>query len=136
MTTNQNSTKGMNIALWISQVLLGAMFIMTGSMKLFQSVEELSKMLPWVNSVPLGLIKFIGVSELLGGLGLIIPSAFRFKPVLTIWAAIGISLIMVLASAFHISRGENSVIGMNFVLLAIAIFIVWGRTKKVPIYGR
>jgi hypothetical protein len=45
----------------------------------------------------------------------------------------GTSLIQVLAALFHISRGESSVIGMNLVLLLLAVFIAWGRTKKVPI---
>lgn len=123
----------MNIALWIVQSLLAAMFLMAGANKLFQSTEELSKMLPWVTSVPAGLVKFIGISELLGGLGLLLPSLLRIKPILTPYAAIGLSLVMLFASIFHISRGENSVIGMNFVLMALAIFVAWGRTKKAPI---
>lgn len=131
--SNSNSSKKMNIALWIVQSLLAAMFLMAGANKLFQSTEELAKMLPWVTSVPIGLVKFIGISELLGGLGLLLPSFLRIKPILTPFAAIGLSLVMLFASIFHISRGEYSVIGMNFVLMALAIFVAWGRTKKAPI---
>lgn len=131
--SNSNSSKKMNIALWIVQSLLAAMFLMAGANKLFQSTEELAKMLPWVTSVPTGLVRFIGISELLGGLGLLLPSLLRIKPILTPYAAIGLSLVMLFASIFHISRGEYSVIGMNFVLMALAIFVAWGRTKKAPI---
>lgn len=131
--TNSNSSKKMNIALWIVQSLLAAMFLMAGANKLFQSVEELVKMLPWVTSVPSGLVRFIGISELLGGIGLLLPSILRIKPILTSYAAIGLALVMLFASIFHISRGEYSVIGMNFVLMALALFVSWGRMKKAPI---
>lgn len=132
MTTSKSSKK-MNIALWIVQSLLAAMFLMAGANKLFQSAEELVKMLPWVTSVPSGLVKFIGISELLGGIGLLLPSILRIKPILTSYAAIGLALVMLFASIFHISRGEYSVIGMNFVLTALALVVAWGRMKKAPI---
>ncbi|GAK95243.1 putative integral membrane protein [Nonlabens ulvanivorans] len=132
--TNQKSNKAINIALWIAQGLLAVMFIMAGIMKVTQSIEALAESLPWVTSTPLGLVRFIGISELLGGLGLLIPSIFRFKPFLTVWAALGLALIMVLAAGFHASRGEFTNIGMNVVLIGIALFIVWGgRNKKAPI---
>lgn len=131
--TNQKSNKAINIALWIAQGLLAVMFIMAGIMKATQPIEALAESLPWVKSTPLGLVRFIGISELLGGLGLLIPSIFRFKPFLTVWAALGLALIMVLAAGFHASRGEFPNIGMNVVLIGIALFIVWGRNKKAPI---
>lgn len=131
--SNSNSSKRMNIALWIVQSLLAAMFLMAGANKLFQSTEELVKMLPWVTSVPSGLVKLIGLSELLGGIGLLLPSILRIKPILSSYAAIGLALVMLFASVFHISRGEYSVIGMNFFLMALAVFAAWGRMKKAPI---
>lgn len=130
---NQKSSKALNVALWVSQGLLAAMFIMAGTNKCFQTIDELSKMLPWATQVPEGLVRFIGISELLGGLGLLLPSILRIKPILTPIAAIGLVTIMVFASIFHISRGETSVIGINFVIMAIALFVAWGRIKKVPI---
>jgi putative oxidoreductase len=129
----KSTSKGLNIGLWVAQGLLAAMFLMAGGNKTFQSIEELSKMLPWVTQVPLGLVRFIGTSELLGGIGLLLPSILRIKPNLTPLAAIGLATVMLLASFFHFSRGETSVIGMNVVLMAIALFIAWGRTKKAPI---
>jgi len=135
-TTEQTPSKGLNITLWVAQGLLAAMFLMAGANKFFQSIEELAKMLPWVTDMPMGLVKFIGISELLGGLGLLLPSILRIKPTLTPLAALGLSIVMLLASIFHISRGEFSAIGMNIVLLAIALFIAWGRTKKVPIHAK
>lgn len=134
--TDQKSNKGLNIALWIGQGLLAAMFIMAGLPKVTQPMEVLAESLPWISSSPAGLIRFIGISELLGGLGLLIPSIFRFKPFLTVWAAIGLAVVMVLASGFHASRGEFSSIGMNLVLMGIALFIAWGRSKKAPIAAK
>lgn len=134
--TNQKSNKAINIALWIAQGLLAVMFIMAGIMKATQPIEALAESLPWVTSTPLGLVRFIGISELLGGLGLLIPSIFRFKPFFTVWAALGLALIMVLAAGFHASRGEFPNIGMNVVLIGIALFIVWGRSKKAPILSK
>lgn len=130
---NQNPSKAFNISLWVVQGLLAAMFLMAGANKLFQSIPELSKMLPWVTEVPEALVRFIGVSELLGGLGLLLPSILRTKPILTPLAAIGLAVVMLLAAFFHISEGETSVIGMNFVFMGLALFVAWGRSKKVPI---
>lgn len=133
MESNSKQSKGLNIALWIVQSLLAVMFLMAGSSKLFQPIAELSKMLPWVTSVSEGLVRFIGGSELLGGLGLLLPSILRIKPNLTPLAALGLAVVMVLAAIFHINRGEYSAIGMNALLIALALFIAWGRTKKAPI---
>lgn len=134
--TNQKSNKAINIALWIAQGLLAVMFIMAGIMKTTQPIEALAESLPWVTSTPLGLVRFIGISELLGGLGLLIPSIFRFKPFLTVWAALGLALVMVLAGGFHASRGEFPNIGMNVMLIGLALFIAWGRSKKALIIAK
>lgn len=134
--TNQKNNKVINIALWVLQVLLGTMFIMAGAMKSFQSVEALTEALPWVADTSLGLVRFIGVSELLGGIGLLLPSILRIKPFLTVWAAIGLALIMFLAAIFHGVRGEFSAIGMNAVMIGLAIFIAWGRSKKAVIASK
>ncbi|MFK7906266.1 MAG: DoxX family protein [Chitinophagales bacterium] len=134
--TNQTNNKAINIALWVAQVLLGAMFLMAGAMKASQPVEALAASLPWVTSSPIELVRFIGISELLGGLGLLLPSILRIKPFLTVWAAYGLALVMLLAALFHGSRGEFSAIGVNVVLIAIFGFIAWGRSKKAPIAAK
>lgn len=134
--TNQKSNRVINIVLWIAQGLLAVMFMMAGIMKASQPIDALAESLPWVTSTPLALVRFIGISELLGGIGLLIPSFFRFKPFLTVWAALGLALVMVFAAVFHATRGEFPGIGMNLVLLGIALFIAWGRSKKAPILAK
>lgn len=131
-----NNNKKLNVVLWISQIILALMFLMAGVMKSTQPIEELGKNLPWVNEVPLELVRFIGISELLGGIGLIIPSVIRFKPQLTPLAAFGLFIIMVLAFVYHLLNGENSALIFNTILGAIALFIAWGRFKKAPITAK
>ena len=133
MKTQQKQSKAWNITLWILQILLAAMFLMAGFMKLSQPIDELSKSLPWAAQVPEGLVRFIGAAEVLGALGLILPALLRIKPILTPIAALGIATVMLFAIFFHGSRGENSAIGMNVVLILIAALIAWGRFKKAPI---
>jgi uncharacterized membrane protein YphA (DoxX/SURF4 family) len=133
MKQQQQRSKALHITLWIAQVILAAMFLMSGFMKLSQPIDQLSKMLPWVAQVSEGLVRFIGVAEILGAFGLILPSLLRIQPRLTPIAALGLALVMLFAAVFHISRGETPAIGMNFVLIAIAAFVAWGRFKKAPI---
>jgi putative oxidoreductase len=126
-------SKALNISLWVAQGLLAAMFLMAGAMKSTQPIEQLATSLPWVKEVPTGLVRFIGIGEFLGAVGLILPSLLRIQPKLTTYAAIGIATIMLFALVFHVSKGETSLIGMNIVIGLIAAFVAWGRTKKVPI---
>lgn len=135
ITASSKNPRGMNIALWILQFILAAMFIMAGVMKSFMPIEQLVTQLPWVKDTGF-LVRIVGVSELLGALGLLLPSLLRIKPMLTPIAACGLALIMILALIFHIIRGEIEVIGINIALAGIATCIAWGRFKKIPIKSR
>lgn len=136
MDNHKKSSKGLNIALWAAQAIIALMFIMPGFMKMFQPIQSLSEMLPWAGEVPAGVVRGLGLLDLLGGVGIILPSLLRFKPELTIWAAYGTILLMVSAIIFHLSRGEASVIGFNVFLIMLLAFIAWGRKSKAPIYAK
>jgi uncharacterized membrane protein YphA (DoxX/SURF4 family) len=136
LADQKSPSKGLHIALWIAQVLLAGMFIMSGFMKVSQPIDQLSQMLPWASQVPQALVRFIGISELLGGIGLILPAMLGIKPHLTAWAALGLLAVMLFATIFHATRGEFSAIGMNLILALIALFIARGRFKKAPITAR
>ena len=136
MKQQTDRPKALHITLWIAQVVLGGMFIMAGLMKSTQPIVDLSKSVPWTANVPLGLVRIIGVSELLGGIGLILPSLLRIKPILTPIAAVGILLIMVFALVYHVVNEETNVIGINIAFGLVAAFIAWGRLKKAPIYSK
>jgi len=117
----------MNIALWIVQILLAAMFGMAGVMKTFQT-SKAKEQLPWAKNRSDGFVRFVGISELLGALGLILPLAIGILPWLTVLAAIGLTLIQLLAIfTEHLPKKEYNVIPVNIVLVALAIFIVIGR---------
>jgi putative oxidoreductase len=126
----------LHVALWIAQVTLALAFAMAGVMKTTQPISELAKQMVWPGALPPALVRFIGASELAGALGLVLPAATRVKPFLTPLAASGILTIMLLAMAFHLSRGEGAVLPMNLGFAALAAFVAWGRFKKSPIQSR
>jgi len=131
------TSKGWNIGLWVAQALLAAMFLMAGATKLMSgSVELVAMGMGWAENAPLLLIKFIGLAEVAGGLGLILPAATRIMPHLTKLAATGLCVIMVLAAGVHIVRGEFEVVPVNVILFALAALVIWGRTNKAPIEPR
>jgi uncharacterized membrane protein YphA (DoxX/SURF4 family) len=133
-TTNQS--KALNVILWIAQVILAGMFIMAGFMKTTMPIEQLSASLPWTKDVPVWVVRFIGTSEFLGALGLILPSLLRIKSILTPVAAMGIIAIMVMAAIFHVTRTEFSGVVFTVILASVAAFIGWGRWKKAPIQSK
>lgn len=120
----------MNIALWIVQILLALAFGLFGFSKVSQPMEGLVGMMPWVTTVPALLVRFIGTAELAGALGLILPGLTKIQPKLTAWAGVGLAVVMLLAAAFHATRGEFGNIGFNVILGALAVFVAWGRWVK------
>ena len=117
----------MNIALWIAQGLLAAMYLMAGTMKTFQTARA-KEMLPWAKNRSDGFVRFVGTSELLGALGLILPLVTGILPWLTPIAALGLSLIQMLAIfSEHLPKKEFNVIPVNVVLLGLSIFVVVGH---------
>jgi putative oxidoreductase len=128
--------RGLNIALWIVQALLGLAFASGGYVKLMQPIPELTERFVWPGALWPGMVRFIGAAESAGGLGLILPALTRTMPVLTPLAAIGIALIMLFAMIFHVIRGEFSALGINLVLLVLALFVAWGRLAASPIVPR
>jgi hypothetical protein len=123
----------MNVVLWIVQGLLAVAYVLAGSTKAFQPMEQLGKRMKWVSSVPAGLVRFIGIAEVLGAIGLIIPIVFNVAPGLSIAAAGGLVLVQVFAIVFHLSRGEGRMLPTNVVLLLLAVLVLVGRVAIVPI---
>ena len=122
----------MNIALWIVQLFLAAVFVGQGAIK-FSPPANLPPMLHWVldlhNSSP-GLSAFIGVSELLGAVGLILPGLIKWQPRLTPLAAFGLASAMSLAAVYHLQRGEIANIGINAILCVLTLFVMCGRARR------
>ena len=117
----------MNIALWIVQILLAVMYGMSGAMKTFQTAKAKGQF-PWAKNRSDGFVRFVGTSELLGALGLILPLVTGILPWLTVFAAIGLTLIQLLAIfTEHLPKKEYNVIPVNLVLLALSVLVVIGR---------
>ena len=137
ISTNQNQPAGkaMKVGLWVAQALLALIFLMAGFTKAFTPVEELTKMMTWVASFP-NLPPYIGTVEILGALGVVLPSAVRIQPRLAVFAAGGLLLIQVLAAALHLYLGELNMIPINLTLGALAAFVLWGRAVRAPIVAR
>jgi uncharacterized membrane protein YphA (DoxX/SURF4 family) len=116
----------MNIALWVAQGILAFVFIMAGGMKLF-SYEKYRAMLEKSGPTSLthGLITLIGIAELAGVAGIVLPTAMNVAPWLTVWAAAGLAVIMLSATVFHIRRHEPPI--MTGVLFVLAVFVAVGR---------
>ena len=131
---NDGGSKRLRVGLWVVQVLLALVFGLSGAMKLAVPYAELLKQGAWVERVPLALVKFIGVAELSGALGLILPAATRIKPFLTPLAAAGLVVIMVLAAVLHVSLGEPPIV--QLIIGGLGAFVVWGRFRKAPITPR
>lgn len=117
----------MNIALWIVQVLLAVMYGMAGAVKTFRTAKAREQM-PWTKNRSDAFVRFVGTSELLGAFGLLLPILTGILPWLTVLAAVGLSLIQILAIATeHLPRQEYNVVPINLVLLALSVFVVFGR---------
>ena len=125
--------KKLHLGLWVAQGLLAVAFGLSGAMKTFAPIAMIAENLPWVLEYPETLLRFIGISEVLGALGMILPSASKLMPKLTGFAGIGLVIVMVLALGFHLMRAEYAAIVPNLILGGMAGFVAWGRLKAVPI---
>ncbi|WP_433370517.1 DoxX family protein [Streptosporangium sp. CA-115845] len=127
----------LNGVLWSLQALWGLFFAGSGFGKVLLYDEALYAAAPravaWYAAVPQSLIVFIGVLEVLGGVGLILPAMMGVKPKLVPLAAVGLTLTMILAAGFHIMRGEYELVPANLLLGGVAAFIAVGRWRLRPI---
>jgi uncharacterized membrane protein YphA (DoxX/SURF4 family) len=123
----------MNIVLWIVQILLALAFALAGVMKTTQPMEKLAINMGWVKDFAAQIVRLIGVLELLGAVGLILPAVTGIWPWLTPVAAIGLVLTMVGAMITHVRRGEFPGLGVNVVLLLLALFVAYGRFAVAPL---
>jgi len=122
----------MNIALWVIQGLLAIAYLAAGGMKATRPIESLGKSLDWVLKVPSGLVRFIGIVEILGALGLVLPMLTGIAPGLTVAAAVGLVLVQICAAIFHLTRNEASRVPINVVFLVLALFVAYGRLVLLP----
>ena len=122
----------MTYALWILQVLLGALFVFGGVVKLMMPIEELTKQV----GMPGRFLQFISVAEVLGGLGLILPGLLRIAPGLTPLAAACLVIIMIGAVVVTLASGAVAAALLPLVVGLLLVFVAYGRWRLAPIRGR
>ena len=128
--------RALNISLWVVQLLLMAVFVLTGFVKVFQPIGVLAETYRWIGVAPPLFVRFVGICELLAAAGLLGPAALRVMPRLTVFAAMGIILLMVGAIVTHVLLGPWSTIIVNLMLLSLAAFVAYGRSILVPVQPR
>jgi uncharacterized membrane protein YphA (DoxX/SURF4 family) len=118
----------MNLALWIVAIVLAAVFAGSGLMKQFVPKDKLvTAGQGWAQGFNPTSIRLIGLAEILGAIGLVLPGAVHIAPILVPLAAVGLALVMVGAVVVHARRNETVNVAVNLVLIALAVFVAWGR---------
>src|SRR3989475_3030164 len=121
----------MMYALWIVQGLLAIIFLFSGGMKLVLPLEAMTGPIP----VPGLFLRFIGVAEVLGAIGLILPGVLRIRPGLTPLAAAGLVIIMIGATVLTLAAGAVAVALISLVVGLLAAFVAYGRWRLAPLRG-
>ncbi|MEO6116210.1 MAG: DoxX family protein [Pseudolysinimonas sp.] len=117
----------MTITVWIVTALLALANLLSGGMKVFAPMAQLQPRMPWVTSVGTVQTRLIGLAEVLGAVGIVLPVLLGIAPILTPIAAVGLALIQAIAIVFHLRRGEGKQVPMNVVLLLLALFVAVTR---------
>ncbi len=129
--------RALHISLWIAQVLLAVAYGGAGFLKTFTPLPDLATSMAWVAELPGWLVRFIGIAELAGAAGMILPAATRILPGLTPLAALGFVAVQALAIPFHAMRGELGMsLPANLLLLGLSLVVLWGRWRRLPIGRR
>ncbi len=121
----------MTYALWIVQGLLAALFLFAGGMKLVLPVEEMTKQI----QLPGLFLRFIGVAEVLGAIGLVLPGLLRIRPGLTPLAAAGLVIIMIGATVVTLASGMVAPALISLVVGLLAALVAYGRWRLAPHRG-
>jgi hypothetical protein len=116
-----------NVLLWVGQAMICGSLCIGEIMKLTMPIAKISQIFPWTGQVSKPFLRFIGVVDLAGGLGILLPEVTHIVPRLTVLAAIGCIALQALAIGFHVRRDEASQTPFNFFLLALCGFVLWGR---------
>lgn len=116
----------MNSLVWVFSIVLALVFLIVGAVRVFK-YELAADRWPWVPDLPRALVTFIGVAEILGALGLVLPVATGIYPWLTPIAAAALAILMLMAGTFHGQRREYQDASINAILLIMTAFVAYGR---------
>ena len=122
----------MNTLIWILQIILALLFLYSGAMKSTQDREKLMSLnQTGVANLSYASIRFIGISEVLGAIGIILPLYLQVIPVLTPIAAVCFAVVMVFAIRIHYKRGEYKQITFNIIIFLMAIWVAFYRFNEL-----
>lgn len=121
----------MTIALWVASGLLAFLYLFAGGTKTFSSKAALASKMSWTRSASPATIKVVGILELLGAVGVIVPWLTGIAPILTPIAATGLAAIQLVAIVIHIRLGEPKSVPFNAILLLLAVFVAVFRFAGV-----
>jgi uncharacterized membrane protein YphA (DoxX/SURF4 family) len=122
------SGRKLNVLLWVLQILLAMLFTFSGVMKFIMPVEEMTKQI----SLPGWFLHFIGVAEILGAIGLVLPGVLRIRAGLTQLAAVGLVVIMIGATAVNLKTGQRGAALTTVVVGLLLVFLAYNRWRMVP----
>jgi uncharacterized membrane protein YphA (DoxX/SURF4 family) len=118
----------MNVALWIAQLVLAGVFLLSGLMKSTQSRARMAETgQTGVANLPMPFIRFVGASEIAAALGLVAPRLAGVAPGVTPIAAIGLMVVMIPAAVIHYRLHEPKNVATNVTLFLLCVFVCWGR---------
>jgi len=124
----------MNYALWIIQWLLALLFLFAGGVKLVLPIEEMTKQMPL--PLPGLFLRFTGVVEVLGAIGLILPWLLRIRPGLTPLAAVGLAIVMIGATVYTLAAGDLTAALIPLLVGLLSAFVAYGRWRLTPKPGK
>lgn len=122
----------MLVFLWVAEIVMALLYFGLGVMRLVQPYPKLVRVLRWPADFPAWAVKLIGVAEILGAVGLLLPAATDVAPVLTPIAASALAVMMALAIAVHLRRGERHRVALPAILGLVNIFVAIGRFGPYP----
>ena len=116
---------------WVFSIIVAAVFLITGYNRVFR-YQKARDLFPWVKDMPRALVQIIGVAEILGALGLILPVLTGFYSWLTPAAAVALALLMFMAATFNFMRRERVEAALNVLLLFMLAFVAYIRWPLLP----
>lgn len=131
MSIGSVTDRKQNNTVWLAQGFLSVVFLVTGVMKLTMSMESLTAMMTWPGKMPLEFVRLIGLAEVLGALGLVLPMLTGIRPILTSYAAFGLMVLMIGALGYHLMLFQGSMLLPSAVLGTLAAYVGVRRMPEI-----
>ncbi|MDB4985669.1 MAG: putative integral rane protein [Myxococcaceae bacterium] len=123
----------LHFGMWIAQAALACFFAVMACLKLMLPAERLIELMAWAASVPLPLVRALGVCELLAAIAVAAPAVTRAPQRVVGVTAVFLLTLMMSAAVVHLVRGEPRMLMVNLTVAALAAFVAWGRLTHAPL---